>query len=270
MQIIDTTGFVFLNKTSKKVIHRTNTQPISGKVKVGEKIGASVVVEHGIHRQVLPCVYVTEQRGQVCSVWHKASRSHQERSSLSTDELFVGLVWIYPGNLAGWPRDTRCFRTLITLVTRHVFLLWCGDSSIQDYDDHWKHVVDEWAWFKEEHVRMYVEGRHTWDTVGMWHQAGSVRPSDGHLRWFFCFKCTESDHLVWVSCPLGCRFDRPQRVWVMVKSILRVVYYESIKREIKTRPLYECRCDERLKTKDEESTHLTYTGLKEMNWYRES
>ena len=25
--------------------------------------------------------------------------------------------------------------------------------------------------------------------------------------------------------------------------------------------LYECRCDERLKTKAEESTHLTYTGL---------
>ncbi len=33
-----------------------------------------------------------------------------------------------------------------------------------------------------------------------------------------------------------------------------------IKREIKTRPLYECRCDERLKTKGEESTLLTYTG----------
>ncbi len=40
-----------------------------------------------------------------------------------------------------------------------------------------------------------------------------------------------------------------------------VVYYESIKRELKTRPIYECRCDEKLKTKDEESTRLTYTGL---------
>ena len=28
-----------------------------------------------------------------------------------------------------------------------------------------------------------------------------------------------------------------------------VVYYESMKREVKTRPIYECRCDERLKTK---------------------
>jgi len=28
-----------------------------------------------------------------------------------------------------------------------------------------------------------------------------------------------------------------------------VVYYESIKRELKIRPIYECRCDERLKTK---------------------
>jgi hypothetical protein len=40
-----------------------------------------------------------------------------------------------------------------------------------------------------------------------------------------------------------------------------VVYYDSIKRELKTRPIYECRCDERLKTKDQESTRLTYTGL---------
>ena len=39
------------------------------------------------------------------------------------------------------------------------------------------------------------------------------------------------------------------------------VYYESIKRELKTRPIYECRCDERLKTKAEESKLLTYTGL---------
>ena len=44
-----------------------------------------------------------------------------------------------------------------------------------------------------------------------------------------------------------------------------VVYYESIKREIKTRPIYECRCDERLKTKAEESTHLVYTELSG-NW----
>jgi len=56
-----------------------------------------------------------------------------------------------------------------------------------------------------------------------------------------------------------------------------VVYYEVINREIKIRPIYECRCDERLKTKPkevyyesikrdlrtktEESTRLTDTGL---------
>jgi hypothetical protein len=28
-----------------------------------------------------------------------------------------------------------------------------------------------------------------------------------------------------------------------------------------TRPIYECRCDERLKTRSEESTLLVYTGL---------
>ncbi len=38
-------------------------------------------------------------------------------------------------------------------------------------------------------------------------------------------------------------------------------YYESRKRELQTKPIYECRYDERLKTKSEKSTRLSYTGL---------
>ena len=38
------------------------------------------------------------------------------------------------------------------------------------------------------------------------------------------------------------------------KDIRLVVYYESIKRELKIRPIYQCRYDERLKNKAEEST----------------
>ena len=49
--------------------------------------------------------------------------------------------------------------------------------------------------------------------------------------------------------------------WNHQRSLDFDVYYESRKRELKTRPIYECRCDERLKTKDEKSTCLTYTGL---------
>jgi hypothetical protein len=40
-----------------------------------------------------------------------------------------------------------------------------------------------------------------------------------------------------------------------------IVYYESIKRELKIKPIYECWCDERLKTKAEESKSLSDTGL---------
>jgi len=40
-----------------------------------------------------------------------------------------------------------------------------------------------------------------------------------------------------------------------------VVYYESRKREVKIKLIYECRCDERLQTKAKEFTRLTYTGL---------
>jgi hypothetical protein len=36
-----------------------------------------------------------------------------------------------------------------------------------------------------------------------------------------------------------------------------------MKGDLKTRPTYDCRCDERLKPKDDESTYLTYTGLLE-------
>jgi hypothetical protein len=44
-------------------------------------------------------------------------------------------------------------------------------------------------------------------------------------------------------------------------TVILVVYYESINRELKRRPIYECWCDERLKTKVEKSTRLGYTGL---------
>jgi len=47
----------------------------------------------------------------------------------------------------------------------------------------------------------------------------------------------------------------------MTSPSISSVYYESIKREVKIRPIYECRCDERLKTKVEEFTHLGYTGF---------
>ena len=36
------------------------------------------------------------------------------------------------------------------------------------------------------------------------------------------------------------------------------VIIESIKRELKTRPIYDCRYDERLEPKDDESTFLVY------------
>ena len=40
-----------------------------------------------------------------------------------------------------------------------------------------------------------------------------------------------------------------------------ITFSESLKRELKTKPMYECRCDERLKTRVEESTRLTCTRL---------
>ncbi len=42
---------------------------------------------------------------------------------------------------------------------------------------------------------------------------------------------------------------------------LNVVYYESLKRALKTKTIYGYRCDERLKTNLEESTRLACTPL---------
>jgi hypothetical protein len=50
-------------------------------------------------------------------------------------------------------------------------------------------------------------------------------------------------------------------VELYLSSPVCVVYYESRKRELKTWLMNESRCDERLKTRVEESTCLTYTGL---------
>ena len=49
---------------------------------------------------------------------------------------------------------------------------------------------------------------------------------------------------------------------VMTKN----VYYESIKWEVKIKPIFECRCDERLNPKSEESTRLVYNGLSISEW----
>jgi hypothetical protein len=50
-------------------------------------------------------------------------------------------------------------------------------------------------------------------------------------------------------------------VHVKVRSLEGILLYnESIKRDLQTRPINECRGDERLKTKTEESTRLVHTG----------
>jgi hypothetical protein len=73
---------------------------------------------------------------------------------------------------------------------------------------------------------------------------------DGRLR----VQTEGSTRLVYTGFYYCCFF--------LIDKGFETVYYESIKRELKTRPIYECRCDERLKTKAEESTLLTYTGLR--------
>ena len=50
-------------------------------------------------------------------------------------------------------------------------------------------------------------------------------------------------------------------LWSFLDVLTIVVCYESLNREVKTKPIYEFRCDERQKTKVEESTRLAYPQL---------
>ncbi len=53
--------------------------------------------------------------------------------------------------------------------------------------------------------------------------------------------------------------DPPQTRLSDCSSCFLFDYNESRNREVKKRPMYECRCDERLTTNSEKSTCLTYT-----------
>ncbi len=74
----------------------------------------------------------------------------------------------------------------------------------------------------------------------------------GEWSWrsFFC--------LLWIK---KVRSEDKTYIWVSVRWNELIICYESIKRELKGRLTYEYRCDERLKTKTEESTHLTDNEL---------
>ena len=48
---------------------------------------------------------------------------------------------------------------------------------------------------------------------------------------------------------------------VVKKNFETCLLLHDKKRELNRRLIYECRCDERLKVKDEGSTRLTYTGF---------
>ena len=71
--------------------------------------------------------------------------------------------------------------------------------------------------------------------------------------------CIVSDIDDWVGTDMSCQVCGI--IYFEFQFPIIVVYYESLKREVKTKPIYEFRCDERLQTKSEEFTRLTCTLL---------
>ena len=76
-----------------------------------------------------------------------------------------------------------------------------------------------------------------------------------------CFFFDRDDLHQIISCICFVKLEIQARIRgysAPVNSFLVVVYYESWKWEIKTKTMYGCRCDERLKTCVEESTRLLH------------
>jgi hypothetical protein len=72
-----------------------------------------------------------------------------------------------------------------------------------------------------------------------------------------------------VSCPYSCPHNCMTYRFSVGSGLFGNLCLLWIdKARVKTRPIYECRYDERLQTKDEESTRLTYTGfLGKIFWF---
>ncbi len=75
------------------------------------------------------------------------------------------------------------------------------------------------------------------------------------------FSVSSQFRLLTMLC-YSCLYHPPTR-YVRIRYWTTVVYYESRKRELKIRLMNEGRCDERQKARVEESTWLTYTGLRD-------
>ena len=92
-----------------------------------------------------------------------------------------------------------------------------------------------------------------------------LTPVSSHV---LCFDLRGSGEQVrdLINRPVVCLFGTRVRGTCTLFLQIFVVYYESIKRELKTKPIYECRCDERLETRVEGSR--VYLGIytPRMHW----
>jgi hypothetical protein len=74
----------------------------------------------------------------------------------------------------------------------------------------------------------------------------------GDINGFFCFY----EEIKWPrGTGTNLKIDLPKSKWQIFLFIIKTMRWE-----VKKRLIYDCRCDERLKGKVEESTRLTYTG----------
>ena len=81
-------------------------------------------------------------------------------------------------------------------------------------------------------------------------------------RWWLKKLLSESPTVLYT--PMDCSPSTDSEVNITTLRCthnLFICFYETIKREWNKRLIYRCRCDERLKSKGERSTRLTYTVL---------
>jgi hypothetical protein len=149
------------------------------------------------------------------------------------------------GTPYGWEHHTLCKVCLGENVGNTVVKLGCSDSTQVLVNNFLQHHKEEWEkMHKENQSSITFTSR---DSTGK-----STRPSP--LRTPTPEQCILVDEtrqsvkrlFVSIASWLVTR-DRCKGVKIHKDRSTEFVYYESLKREIKTKTIYGCRCDERLK-----------------------
>ncbi len=187
--------------------------------------------------------------------------------------------WFMTGRLINWLtfstqhiqwKMVGILRWRSTWTTRRTRCLWSWIDKIRKYRSDYNNIPPNTTSFMSAFASTSGRLHSEFVRLLFWQDHRETDPSfPRKVRMWYGVVC-KTVMSSWMSSGFCLGGGRDTVSCLAIKSIFRnstfcgddfILYYESIKWELQSRPINECRCDERLKTKAEESTHLTYTGL---------